>query len=160
MPANLENSMNSMKRQKDRTLKDELSRSVGAQYATGAEQRKSSRRNEEAGPKQKQSPVVDVSSGESKVRCCKEQYCKGPWNVRSLNQDKFSSVPFSSVAQACLTLCDPMDYSMPGFPVHHQLPQPAQTHVHQVHHAILPSHPLPSPSLPAFNLSQHQGLFQ
>ena len=156
----LENLMNDMKRQKDMIPKDELPRSVGAQYATGAEQRKSSGRTEEAEPKQKQSPVVDVSSGESKVRCCKEQYCKGPWNVRSLNQDKFSSVPFSSVTQACLTLCDPMDCSMPGFPVHHQLPQPAQTHVHQVHDVILPSHPLSSPSLPAFNLSQHQGLFQ
>ena len=100
----LENLMNDMKRQKDIIPKDELPRSVGAQYATGAEQRKSSGRTEEAEPKQKQSPVVDVSSGESKVRCCKEQYCKGPWNVRSLNQDKFSSVPFSSVTQACLTL--------------------------------------------------------
>ena len=69
----LENPMNSMKRHKDRTLKDELPRSVGAQYATGEEQRNSSRRNEEAEPKWKH-PVVDVSGGESKVRCCKEQY--------------------------------------------------------------------------------------
>ena len=65
--------MNSMKRQKDITLKDELSRSVGVQYATGEEQRNSSRRNEEPEQKQKQRPVVDVSGGESKVRCCKEQ---------------------------------------------------------------------------------------
>ena len=63
----LENPMNSMKRQKDRTLKDELPRSVGAQYATGEELRNSSRRNEEAEPKQKQRPAVDVSGGESKV---------------------------------------------------------------------------------------------
>ena len=65
--------MNSMKRQKDITLKDELPRSIGVQYATGEEQRNSSRRNEEPEPKQKQRPVVDVSGGESKVRCCKEQ---------------------------------------------------------------------------------------
>ena len=69
------------------------------------------------------------------------------------------SVQFSSVAQSCPTLCDPMDCSTPGFPVHHQLPELAQTHVHRVGDAIQPSHPLLSPS-PAFNLSQHQGLFQ
>ena len=68
----LENCMNSMKRQKDVTLKDELSRSVGAQYATGEEQRSSPIRNEEVEPKRKQCPVVDVSGGESKVRCYKE----------------------------------------------------------------------------------------
>ena len=67
---------------------------------------------------------------------------------------------FSSVAQSCPTLCDPMDCSMPGFPVHHQLPELNQTHVHQVSDAIQPSHPLSSPSPPDFNLSQHQGLFQ
>ena len=67
---------------------------------------------------------------------------------------------FSLVAQLCLTLCNPMDCSMPGFPVHHQFPELAQTHVHQVGDAIQPSHPLRSPSPPAFNLSQHQGLFQ
>ena len=66
---------------------------------------------------------------------------------------------FSSV-QSCLTLCDPMGCRMPGFPVHHQLPQLAQTHVHWVGEAIQPSHPVLSPSPPAFNLSQHQGLFQ
>ena len=63
--------MNSMKRQKDMTLKDELTRSLGAQYATGEEQRNSSRRNEESEPKRKQQPVVDVSGDGSKVRCCK-----------------------------------------------------------------------------------------
>ena len=67
---------------------------------------------------------------------------------------------FSSDAQSCPTLCDPMDCSTPGFPVHHQLLELAQTHVHYVHDAIQPSHPLSSPSLPAFNLPQHQGLFQ
>ena len=69
-------------------------------------------------------------------------------------------VQFSSVAQLCPTLCSPMDHSTPGFPVHHQLPELAQTHVHWVGNAIHPSHPLSPPSPPAFNLSQHQGLFQ
>ena len=67
---------------------------------------------------------------------------------------------FSSLTQLCLTLCDPMDCSMPGFPVHNQLLELAQTHVHQVGDAIQTSHPLLSPSHPAFNISQHQGLFQ
>ena len=67
---------------------------------------------------------------------------------------------FSSVAQLCLTLCDPMNHSTPGLPVHHQLPESTQTHVHQVSDAIQPSHPLSSPSPPALNLSQHQGIFK
>ena len=67
---------------------------------------------------------------------------------------------FSSVVQSCLSLCDPMDCSRLGFPVHHQLPELAQTHVLWVSDAIQPSHPLLSPSSPTFNLSQHQGLFQ
>ena len=71
-----------------------------------------------------------------------------------------ATVQFSSVAQSCLTLCDPMDLSTPGFSVHHQLPELTKTHVHQVDDAIQPSHPLVSPSPPAFNLSQNQGLFQ
>ena len=66
-----------MKREKDMTLEDELPRSVDAQYATGEEQRNNSRRNEEAEPKWKQCPVVDVSGDESEVQCCKEQYCIG-----------------------------------------------------------------------------------
>ena len=70
------------------------------------------------------------------------------------------SVQFSWVAQLCLTLCDPMDCSMPGLPVHHQLPELAQTHVHWVGDAIQPSQPLLLPVPPAFSLSQHQGLFQ
>ena len=69
-------------------------------------------------------------------------------------------VQFISVAQSCLTLWDPMDCSTPGLPVHHQLPELAQTHVYQVSDAIKPSHPLLSPSPPVFNLSQHQGLFK
>ena len=71
---------------------------------------------------------------------------------------QFSSVQFSSVAQLCLTLCDPMNCSTPGLPVHHQLPEFTQTHVHRVCDAIQPSHPLSSPSPPAPNPSQHQGL--
>ena len=67
---------------------------------------------------------------------------------------------FSSVAESCLTLCNPMNRSTPGLPVHHQLPEFNQTHVHRVGDAIQPSHPLSSPYPPALNLSQHQGLFQ
>ena len=70
------------------------------------------------------------------------------------------SVQFSSVTQSCLTLCDPMDCSMPGFPVHYQLLELTQTHVYRVGDAIQPSHHLLSPSPSAFNLSQHQDLFQ
>ena len=84
----LENPMNSMKTQKDRTLKDELPRSVGAQYATGDQWRNNSRKIEEMEPKQKQHPAVDLTGDGSKVQCCKEQYCIGTWNVRSINQGK------------------------------------------------------------------------
>ena len=79
----LENPMNSMKRQKDTTLKDELPRSVGAQNATGDQWRNNCRKKEETEPKQKQHPVVDVTE-KSKVRCFKKQYCIGTWNVRSM----------------------------------------------------------------------------
>ena len=72
----------------------------------------------------------------------------------------FSSVQFSSVPQSCLTLCDPMNPSMPGLPIHHQQLELAQTYIHRVGDAMQPSHPLLSPSPSAFNLSQHQGLFQ
>ena len=88
----LENPRNSMKRQKDRTLKDELLRSVGAQYATGEEWRNNSRKNKEMEPKRKKHPVVDVTGDRSKVGCCKEQYCIGTWNVRSMNQGKLEVV--------------------------------------------------------------------
>ena len=87
----LENPMNSMKRQKDRTLKDELPRSVGAQYATGDQWRNNSRKNEEMESKQ-QHPVVDVTGDGSKVQCYKEQYFIGTWNVRSMNQGKLEVV--------------------------------------------------------------------
>ena len=73
---------------------------------------------------------------------------------------QFSSVQFSSVAQLRPTLCDPMNHSTPGLPVHHQLPEFTQTHAHRVSDAIRPSHPLSSPTPPAPNPSQHQGLFQ
>ena len=89
----LENPMFSkLKRQKDMTLKDELPRSVGAQYVTGEEWRNSSRRNEETEPKWKQHPVLDVCGDERKVWCCKEQYCIGTWNVRSVSQGKLEVV--------------------------------------------------------------------
>ena len=84
--------MNSMKRQKDRTLKDELPRSVGAQYASGDQWRNDSRKNEGMEPTQKQYPVVDGTGDRSKVQCWKEQYCIGTWNVRSMNQGKLEVV--------------------------------------------------------------------
>ena len=88
----LENPMNSMKRQKGRTLKEELARFVGAQYATGDQWRNNSRKNKGMEPKQKQHPVPDGTGDRGKVRCCKEQYCIGTWNVRSMNQRKIGSV--------------------------------------------------------------------
>jgi len=88
----LENPMNSMKRQNDMTLKDELPRLVSAEYATREEWRNNYRKNEETEPKQKQHPVVDVTGDGSKVRCCKEQYCRGTWNVRSMNQGQLEVV--------------------------------------------------------------------
>ena len=81
-----------MKRQNDRILKGELPESVGAQYATGDQWKNNSRKNERMESKQKQYPVVDVTGGRSKVRCCKEQYCIGTWNVRSMNQGKLEVV--------------------------------------------------------------------
>ena len=84
--------MNSIKRQKDMTLKDVLPRLVGAQYTTGEEWRNNSRKNEELEPKQKQHSVVGVTGDGSKVRCCKEQYCIGTWTVRSMNQGKLEVV--------------------------------------------------------------------
>ena len=84
--------MNSIKRQKDRTLKDELPRLVGAQYATGDQWRNNCRNNEGMEPKQKQHPVVDGTGDRSKIRCCKEQCCIGTWNVTSTNQGKLEVV--------------------------------------------------------------------
>ena len=92
--------------------------------------------------------------------------CEGSWWGRMAQgwtprweYNEFS-VQFSSVAQSCPALCDPMDCSTPGLPVYHQLPELAQTYLHWVSNAIQPAHPLSSPSPPAFNLSQNQGLFQ
>ena len=151
----LENPLNSMKRQKDRKLKDELPRSVGAQYATGDQWRTNSRKNEETETKKKQHPVVDVTEHGSKVWFCKEQYCIGTWNVRSTNQRKFSWVqllshawllatPWTAARQPSLSITNSRRLLKLMYPVGD---------------AIQPSHPLSSPS-PAFNLSQHQGLFQ
>ena len=81
-----------MEKKKDMTLKDELPRSVGAQYATEEEWRNNSRKNEGMEPKQKQYPAVDVTGDTSKVQCCKEQYSIGTWNVRSMNQGKLEVV--------------------------------------------------------------------
>ena len=80
---------------------------------------------------------------------------RNPWVFKSLTSDQIRSI-----AQSCLTLCDPMNRSMPGLPVHHQLPEFTQIHVHRAGDAIQPSHPLSSPSPPAPNPSQHQSLFQ
>ena len=84
----LENPMNSMKRQNDRIMKEELPRSVGAQYATGDQWRNNSRKNEGMEAKLKQYLVVNVTGDRSKVRCCKEKYCIGTWDVRSMNPGK------------------------------------------------------------------------
>ena len=88
----LQNPMNSIKRQKGLTVKDELTRSVGAQYATGEQWRNNSRKNEEMEPKQKQHPAVDVTGDRSKDQCCKQQHCIGTWNVRSMNQGELEVV--------------------------------------------------------------------
>ena len=88
----LENPVNRMKRQKDRTLKDELTRSVDAQYATGEDWRNNSRKIGDMEPKQKQHPVLDVTGDVSKVWYCKDQYCIGTWKLRSMNQGKLKVV--------------------------------------------------------------------
>ena len=84
--------MDSMKRQNDRILKGEFPRLVGAQYSTGDQWRNNSKKTEGMEPKQKQYPDVDVAGDRSKVQCCKEQYCIGTWNVRSMNQGKLEVV--------------------------------------------------------------------
>ena len=88
----LENTMNSMKRQNDKILKEGLPRSVGTQHATGDHWRNNSRKDEGMEPKQKQYPAADVTGDRSKIRCCKEQYCIGTWSVRSMNQGKLEVV--------------------------------------------------------------------
>ena len=91
--------MNSMKRQNDRILKEELPRLVGAQYVTGGQWRNNSRKNEGIKSKKKQYPAVDVTSDRSKVWCCKEQYCTGTWNVRSMNQGKLEVVKWDGKSE-------------------------------------------------------------
>ena len=93
----------------------------------------------------------------SHIHTHKSKWPISNWKKFNLSRHQFN---LSSVAQSCLTLCDPMNRSTPGLPVHHQLPESTQTHVHWVCDAIQPSHPLSSPSPPALNLSQHQGLFK
>ena len=91
------------------------------------------------------------------------KFCSQEIETETLTGFTYSSekqLAISSVAQLCPTLCDPMNHSTPGLPVHHQLPEFTQTHAHRVGDAIQPSHPLSSPSPPALNPSQHQGLFQ
>ena len=95
----LENPMNSMKRQNDGMLKEELPRLVGTQYATGGQWRNNSRKNERKEPKQKQYPVVDVTGDRSKAQCCTEQYSIGTWNVRSMNQGKLKGVKQEMASQ-------------------------------------------------------------
>ena len=103
--------------------------------------------------------AVDLTSGGGREGYSGKSVSRGfgqNWDVLL----DFVAVHFSSVARSCLTLCDPMDRSAPGLPVHRQLMEPAQTHVHRVGDAIQPSHPLSSPSPPASNPPQHQGLFK
>ena len=94
------------------------------------------------------------------ISCERLGWIKHKLESRLLGEVLITSVQFSSVTQLCPTLCDPMDCSRPGFPVHHQCPDLAQTHVYWVGDAIQPFHPLSSPSPPALNLFQHQGLFK
>ena len=98
-----------------------------------------------------ENPSGDRNGNPLQYSCLGNPMDRGAW---------WAIVQFSSVAQSCLTLCYPMNRSMPGLPVHHQLPESTQTHVHRVGDAIQPSHPLSSPSPPALNLSQHQGIFK
>ena len=100
---------------------------------------------------------------DSRAPGCSTELPKGlqlPLPVMSIQSFSWLSVQFSSVSQLCSTLCNPMDCSTPGFPVHHQLPELAETHVHLISDASQPSHPLLSCSPPALNLSQDQGLFK
>ena len=102
--------------------------------------------------------ILSMYMMHTRLRWSWAEWCHPHKNTRICQV--LTSNTFSSVAQSCLTLCHPMDCSPPDFPVHHQLPDSAQTHVHWVGDAIQPSHPLSSLSPPAFNLSQHQGLFE
>ena len=95
-----------------------------------------------------------------KPRACYTEWSKSEREKQISSINTYLSVQFSSVAQSCPTLCDPVNGSTPDLPVHHQLPEFTQTHVHRVSDAIQPSHPLSSPSPPGPNPSQHQSLFQ
>ena len=150
--------MNSVKRQKDRTLKYELPRSVGAPSATGDQRRNNSRKNEEMEPKQKQHPVVDVTGDGSKVWCCKEQYCIGTWNVKSMNQGKLEEVK-QEMARVNINILGNSKLRWTGMGETHSKPI-TQTRVHWVSDAIQPSHSLSLTSPPAPNPFQHQGLFK
>ena len=99
--------------------------------------------------------LPDVQAGFRKGRGIRDQIANIHWI-----KEKAISDQIRSVAQSCLTLCDPMNHSTPGLPVHHQLPEFTQTHIHRLSDAIQPSHSLSSPSPSAPNLSQHQSLFQ
>ena len=106
----------------------------------------------------KGSPMVTCSNTNRKVKETSQKSSVVNFLSRVLTHPR--RLQFSSVAQSCPTLCNPMNHSTSGFPVHHQLPEFTQTHVHRVGDAIYPSHPLSSPSPPAPNPSQHQSLFQ
>ena len=154
----LQNPMNNTKRQNDRILKEELPMLVSAQYATGDQWRNNSRKNEGMEPKQKQYQlwmwlVIEARPNAVNSNIAQESVMLDPWI-------KANSVQFNSVAQSCLTLCNPMNRSTPGLPVHHQLLEFTKSHVHWVGDAIQPSHPLSSPSPPAPNPSQPQVFFQ
>ena len=122
------------------TLKDELPRSVGAQYVTGEEWRNNSRKNEETELKQKQHPVVDVTGDGSKVRCCKEQYCIGTWNGRSMNQGKFSLVQFSSSVMS--NSLWPHGLQHARLPCPSPTPRACSNSCPSIDDAIQPSHPV------------------
>ena len=105
--------------------------------------------------------LPDIQDGFRKGRCITDQLGNIFWITKKAREfQRNISVQFSSVTQSCPTLCDPMGCSIPGLPVHHQLPEFTQIHVHWVSDAIQPSHSLLSPSPPTFNLSQHQCLFK
>jgi len=111
------------------------------------------------------SKIILNSSGENGHPCLVPDFrgnvfSFSPLRMFAVGLSYMAFIQFSSVSQPCLTLCDPMDCSTPGFPVHHLLPEFTQNDVHQVGDAIQQSPPLSSPSPPTFNLSQHQGLFQ
>ena len=116
------------------------------------------RESNETGHCQSQATIRDQVTDGSKSSSGSAPSFMSKNHIRA--EAKILSVQFSSVAQLCLILCDPIDCSTPGFPVHHQLPELTQTRVHWVSDAIQPSHPLSSPSPPAFHLSQHQSLFK